>query len=374
MSSKILTVTLETKYYQSSVVVRRISHASYGSIELSDVEYQDVLQSIPTYWHTEKDKLIRFIFFDDKTYFCERQKEVFNYTTRQSELKIYRFDNGAVSNEEAEKLYNFFIEKFAKIKIERNENLYDSILEEIRDMSYIKYSFLTYRDNLLKQSDYIMLSDIPISVEEREKWTTYRQELRDITKQEAWISNDITNIKIPVSPLPGRQLNALKDSMENMSSIPNDLLQELVSNNIENTPYEDIVKNVAEISIKFEIIRSISKMKIPILATNGISEILSLDQNINQDIQNFANEMEESMSQESPLPKEWWEAARMNLDKKIEDINNTLSRYNVDFTIGDIIDSVIKDTKKNIDAYELIDDLSMESLANNVTTNEENSV
>ena len=36
------------------------------------------------------------------------------------------------------------------------------------------------RNQLLKDSDYIMFPDITISAEKKEEWTTYRQSLRDI--------------------------------------------------------------------------------------------------------------------------------------------------------------------------------------------------
>ena len=36
------------------------------------------------------------------------------------------------------------------------------------------------RNQLLKDSDYIMVSDITITTEKKEEWTTYRQSLRDI--------------------------------------------------------------------------------------------------------------------------------------------------------------------------------------------------
>ena len=36
------------------------------------------------------------------------------------------------------------------------------------------------RNKLLKDSDYIMVSDITITTEKKEEWTTYRQSLRDI--------------------------------------------------------------------------------------------------------------------------------------------------------------------------------------------------
>ena len=36
------------------------------------------------------------------------------------------------------------------------------------------------RNQLLKDSDYIMVSDAPVTTEKKEEWETYRQSLRDI--------------------------------------------------------------------------------------------------------------------------------------------------------------------------------------------------
>ena len=52
------------------------------------------------------------------------------------------------------------------------------------------------RNQLLAASDYIMVSDYPISAAEREAWAAYRQALRDITAQEGFPENVVW----PVSP------------------------------------------------------------------------------------------------------------------------------------------------------------------------------
>jgi hypothetical protein len=351
MLSKTLIVTLETKYYQSAIPTRKISYSG-SSIDLTDEEYENVFQSIPSFWNNENDKLIRFIFFEDKSYFCEREKKIFNYTTRDTDTKIYKFDYA--SNEEAEKLYVFFIEKYAKLKIERIENLYDSIISQIKDFSFIKSSIFNARNNLLEQSDYIMMPDYPISEEEREKWATYRQELRDITQQEAWIANDVINIKMPVSPIPTSQLNVLKTSVPDLSGIPTDLIDDVV-NNIEDGSIENLIKNMSEISIKFELLRNISKMKIPILSFDE-SEIIAHE----QDYENFLNEVKYDTLKESILPSNWWEAATTNIEQKIAEVNTTLKKYNIDFTIGDILDSIIEENKfseQDIEVNTIIEEL-----------------
>lgn len=50
------------------------------------------------------------------------------------------------------------------------------------------------RDKLLRESDYLMLSDAPITLTEKNDWVKYRKDLRDITKQ------DIKNIVWPEKP------------------------------------------------------------------------------------------------------------------------------------------------------------------------------
>lgn len=356
MTSKILTVRLHPNTPIGNIPIRKISYSD-SSLEINEVEYADILKSIPEYWHTEKDKLTLFVFFDDNGYFCEREKQVFDYKTRQSDLKIYRFDHAL--NEEAKKLYNFFVQKFAEFKIKRVDDLYVEILNKINNMSYMKYSLLDYRNNLLKESDFKMLSDFPISEEEREQWTVYRQELRDMTKQETWVSNNIADIKVPVSPLPMNQLEILRDSMQGMESIPNNLLDELVAAEVSSVSINEIIKNITQTTIKFEILKSISNMKIPIFA-DKMDEILTIEQNYFDE----AKLIEEFACDESIMPKTWWEAATSNIDKKIEDINNTLRKYDIDFTIGDIIDSITAKIKEENDVNDLLDDIVNENNSN----------
>lgn len=79
------------------------------------------------------------------------------------------------------------------LEIAEYEGLSDKILaNQIR----------TQRDALLSQTDYLMMPDYPISEEYREKIKLYRQELRDITKQE----NFPTDVTFP--DLPEENLDA----------------------------------------------------------------------------------------------------------------------------------------------------------------------
>lgn len=348
MASRILTVSLETKYYQGSIPLRRITYKN-DSIELTDDEYNEIVSEIPSFWNTDNDKLLRFIVFDDYTYFCERQKNVFNYSIRETESKVYKFDYA--SETEANALYVYFVEKYTKIKFNRTENLYDAIINEIKDMSLVKISLLDARDSLLNQTDYVMMPDYPISEEDRQKWAIYRQELRDLTDQEAWKNNDLMDIVMPVSPQPLDQISVLKNSIRDLSSIPDDLTVEMMSD-ITQQSIETIIKNIAQISVKFELLKSISKLKLPILNINYDDVIATKN-----DYETFLKEVEFDTFKESVLPESWWEAATSNIEDKIKTVNETLKKYDVGFTINDILNSIIEENKISEQTMDEIDNI-----------------
>ena len=52
------------------------------------------------------------------------------------------------------------------------------------------------RNNLLRDTDWTQLSDVPISTEQKNLWAEYREDLRNITSQE-----DPFNIIFPVAPI-----------------------------------------------------------------------------------------------------------------------------------------------------------------------------
>jgi len=53
----------------------------------------------------------------------------------------------------------------------------------------------TKRNQLLVETDYLMMPDYPISEEKKQKFNQYRQALRDLTK-----SIDINNVVYPIKP------------------------------------------------------------------------------------------------------------------------------------------------------------------------------
>lgn len=82
---------------------------------------------------------------------------------------------------------------YTRMALEANETGKQLIVDEADCLCLIDYPEKTAeqkaalirekRDNLLRQTDKYMLLDFPVSPEKREVYKSYRQQLRDITKQ-----------------------------------------------------------------------------------------------------------------------------------------------------------------------------------------------
>lgn len=363
---RILTVNVQPKEYPSEVITNNINYLS-GNLDLTEDEAKEFVAGIPEYWNTDKDIMLKFVWYDDKTFFCQREKEFYNFSIRDADKKIYFFDVATPS--QVDELVTYCAEFYTKIKIARIDNLYDEIVNNLKDFSYIKFALLETRDKFLKDTDYKMMPDYPLPEEEKEEWAKYRQELRDITSQEAWINNDFVNFEMPVSPEPKQQTFELLQELTTkiqyeQRNIPPDLLSSL-KENVKGQGFENVVKKFTQMTLKVEVLRSISSMKLPFAIINendlNTDNLIPKITTVFPDIENY--EIDYPTQQALDI----WSQYLVDIDAKIEAINAKLNEYNVNFTIGDIIKSVSDHTKQQIDEYEnqqeiqgLLDDLEFE--------------
>jgi len=352
---KLVSLTIQPTYQPSSIPIRIISFQN-NSITLTKEEADSLLSEVPSAWHSEKDNLVKFVKFDDGSYFCERYKDYFDYKTRETNKKFYKYD--APSQEEANQLYQFLLEKYTLIKIGRSENLYNQILDKISNLSYIKYQLLQSRNQLLKESDYVMIPDYPISEEERSQWIEYRQQLRDMTQQEAWINNDLMAIQMPVSPEPLNQLFDINSLFSHLDPIPENIIEQFVGDDVKQS-YADIVRNLASISVKYEVLRSFSKLNLPIFSNISIEDVKS-DVNKYQETISELEDLANTHKDYTSLPEDWWNTATSNLNEVINNINEKLQQYDMNFTVGDILETIVNEyklTEEELAAQTLLQDL-----------------
>jgi hypothetical protein len=178
--------------------MKRYIRYKTNMVELNDDNCAKLLSLLPPFWHTDKDRIIHFTITSDGTFLCEREKEVYDYSTKTTDKKVYIFD-GATKEDVKELtnvLYKFFEEEYVK----QVTNIQSKIVGELRHLSFLKEHFLRLRNQFLSSSDFRVLPDYPIDDYEKQKWIEYRQQLRDITKQEAWENKNYIDIKFPVSP------------------------------------------------------------------------------------------------------------------------------------------------------------------------------
>jgi len=374
---RILIVNLQRKLYPADRVRNNINYLG-GNLDLSDEDITKLESVIPDMWNTDKDRLIKFVLFEDKTYMCQRQKQTYNFSLRETEEKLYFFDVASV--QEVDNLVSIFADFYTRTKISKIENLYDKVLGYLSDFSYIKYTLLETRNKLLKDSDYLMMPDYPLSEEEKQKWTEYRQSLRDITDQEAWKNNDFINVIMPPSPEPKYQLVEMLSEINRLSSntIPPNILESF-RENLTGIGIENVIKKFSEITLKLEVLKGISNLKLPFVDIDSNS--LSIENIIPTKIQDILPEFDSSdVSLSTQRIVSSWQQYLMDVDNKIETINNTLNALNINFTIGDIINSVAEHTKKTLDdvqveqdVQELLTDLELETKFEDYFTDGENS-
>lgn len=348
----LIRVLLQPNIYPNVVVKQQINYRN-TCLQLTDEERKDLEKSLPAFWHTEKDKLVQFTMFEDNTYLCERYKEYFDYNTRSTDHKYYLFDSGKEA--EAKQLYVSLLEAFSKIKIKRIEDLYTAVTESIGDISYVKYSLLEARDTLLKDSDYTVLPDYPIAEEERQQWVEYRQKLRDVTTQQAWIDNDLMNIEMPVSPNPKKQLYVYGEQIATATSI---LAPDLMDLSIEQAEaqglVEECLQNIASVTVKYEILRGLSSLRIPLfdIGYKNIEDPTNYFNATLSELESMGEEYEKLVT-ENIIPENWWTAATSNLNKTIDNLNTKLGEYDISFTINDILHAILE---KNMKSNQLIID------------------
>lgn len=365
---RVITLRLQRKSYAVEKVERYISYNGHR-LDFTEQEYNDFLSRIPELWNTDRDRLLYFVLFFDKTYLAQREKDVFNYGTRLTEEKLYNFDE--ISDIELNLFTSFLVDEYTKLKISRTENFYDEILSKVSDLSYMKFQIIDLRDKLLADSDYLMMPDYPLDEADRESWKAYRQQLRDITKQQAWIDNDYMNITLPASPAPEKQIvdifNKVGNTYANAADIPPSILEE-VRNNLKGYGITNVIEKFSQISIKVELLRALSALKIP----SGVTadEISTINTLIPQSITDIIPEDQVKNLQEAVTGNVTnWEAYLNDIDEKIIKLNDTLTKYNVGFTVGDVIQQVATDLKEkadkldaNLEALRLIEQMELSEI------------
>jgi len=377
---RILSLRLAREQYPAEFTERYIIYRG-EKLNLTDEMFTELLTLLPDVWDNDRDRLTQFVLFEDSTHMCVRNKDVYNYSRKETEPKTY-FYNSSTQTQVAQ-LTKILTDYFGKAKLTEVENFYDDVMNSLSDMSYVKKKMLEMREEALRRSDYMFNRDYVISDAELEtKWKTYRQEWRDITASDAWKNNDLMSLSIPLSPSPAETselaMEGLRQNLQNLE-VTDQLLDDMKVS-IDCSLYENSARKFGEVSFKLEVLKTLSKLKIPFNnnITTGESEdqLETLDNNLAAvnvlpaDIYTRYKSIKEVESADNDdSMKAIADEQLTDIDAKIEAINEKLKEYNVDFTIGDIMTKFVEDTKKRIEEIEQTEEA--ERLVNELEGGEE---
>lgn len=374
-ANRVLSLRIERKKYPSQSVERYITYRG-RKIDLDDSLCNELLSVIPDMWNTEKDRLIQFVWFEDRTFFCVRNKDIYNFSIKQSEEKIYFFDS--VTTEQLNSLVRILVEFYNKINLDSIQNFYDVVYDSLADLSFTKQKILQMRDQALRDSDYMFNSDYTFkSIEEEESWKKYRQDWRDITEKDFWIENDFLNISLPVSPKPKDSFALLVESLSNSLvsvKVTDNLLKDL---DVDFDGYSELATKYGNIMFKLEIIKTLTALKMPVFLVEETSTSMNQLETLEKDLitttfspldlyNKFMTVYEIEDESNDLTMKSILDRQIQGCEEKLQLINEKLKEYNIDFSISDIIEKYLEDMKlkaieieKEQEAENLLDEIAM---------------
>lgn len=170
-------------------------------VNFSQEQFEELTKKLPAVWWNDKDRIVYFTYYDDGSYFCEREKFVYDYSLKQEVSKIYEFN--VLSKEEAKELATILQQFFEELRIEELKTQKELLREEIKqNFDYISVQFRDMRNKLLDSSDWTQLPDVVEKMDPKEAslWKIYRQYLRDMPNSDAWQNSEYINIEFPTPP------------------------------------------------------------------------------------------------------------------------------------------------------------------------------
>ena len=188
-----------------------------GVMKTIDDDYwtSDIVPILYPLWDSDKDKLELFVQYKDGSTKMNNTKYQRNQKTGEYKWVSYQFDTSPFPTE-VNDLYNRIVDKWIEYR-QGQENDLERALEASFSQSTIlnwtKVSLI--RNFLLMDSDWTQLGDAPISAEEKAKWVTYRQKLRDIPQDQATIAAN--SVVFPITPSKHTKLGDGKTYLDDVT-------------------------------------------------------------------------------------------------------------------------------------------------------------
>lgn len=167
--------------------------------KLSQEELAEIKSLAGEFWWTDNDELIMLTTYFDGTYQCERRKKVWSYRNGTYANTVYKFV--AATQTQMKDFESKLLAKFDALRIERLKQEADKISGILSDeYNILINSFKTMRNRMLIDTDWSQLADAPLSDDDKALYRAFRQYLRDMPEDPAWMSNDVFQVDFPITP------------------------------------------------------------------------------------------------------------------------------------------------------------------------------
>ena len=171
-----------------------------GVMKTIDDDYwtSDIVPILYPMWDSDNDKLELFVQYKDNTVKMNKSKYQRNQKTGVYKWVSYQFDLSPFPTE-VNDLSTKVIEKWTEYRVGQENDLERALAASFAKSTILNWTKVTLiRNFLLMDSDWTQLGDAPISAEEKAKWVTYRQKLRDIPQDQK--DNAANAVVFPITP------------------------------------------------------------------------------------------------------------------------------------------------------------------------------
>jgi hypothetical protein len=190
-------------------VFSKENETKYNAIYLSEKLNQNILTNLPPELSDDKDRIVLFGIYDDGTFMMFKEKMKYDFATQQAKWVKYEVTDTTV--EDAKEVFEVLKSAIFVQQTVDSEERNKAILEIVTKEEYIDELYnqlLIKRDDLLRTSDYRVLSDYPELFEgEQDLWVQWRTELRNSVKSFNDFNDELDYLiylqefKWPIDPL-----------------------------------------------------------------------------------------------------------------------------------------------------------------------------